>query len=92
MSNNFIFTNNIKTMSRSELYREAKVQAQELGHDVGTLRARWRGSTTDYWRIQVQGYRRNIRNRTNNYNRALRVARELRENLSIPNRLNGSSN
>ena len=92
MRNNFIFTNNIKTMSRSELYREAKVQAQELGYDVETLRARWRGSTTAYWRTQVQGYMRNIRNRTNNYNRALRVARELRENLSIPNRLNGSSN
>ena len=78
-------------MSRLELYREAKLQAQELGI---RLPKRWneRGSTTDYWRRQVQKNNRNIRNRRNNYNRALRVARELRENLQIPNELTGTSN
>ena len=50
-------------MSRAELYRQAKNQAQELGYDVGELRRRWRGSTTQFWRNQVNIYERNIRNR-----------------------------
>jgi len=79
-------------MSRSELYQQAKIQAQELGIPLADLKSRWRGSSTEDWREQNKVYSRDIKNRKNNYNRALRVARELREELSLPNRLSGSSN
>lgn len=77
-------------MSRSELYQTALNLANDLGIDTEPLRRNWRRSTSEYWRQTVSGYRRNIRNRDNNFNRALRLSRELRIPLSVPAATSGT--
>jgi len=86
-----IFPNYIE-MNKSTAYRNAKTLATELGFPLATERALWRGSTTQFWRNRLNTYQRNIRNRNNNYDRALRVSREIREPLRIPNRRTGTTN
>ena len=77
-------------MSRSELYQTALNLANDLGYDTEPLRRNWRRSTSEYWRNEISGYRRNIRNRDNNFNRALRLSRELRIPLNYPAATNGT--
>ena len=80
----------IINMSRSELYRTALNLANDLGVDDGPLRGQWRRSTSEYWRNIITDYRRNIRNRDNNFNRALRLSRELRIPLNYPAATSGT--
>lgn len=91
MENNYLGYN-INGMNRNQLYQTAKNLATELGYDLTPLRQQWRRSTREYWENEVNAYQRNIRNRTNNYNRALRVSRENREPLQLLNILTGTSN
>lgn len=81
MENNYLHYN-INIMNRNELYRQAKNLATDLGYDLQPLRQAYRRSTTDYWQTEVRNYQRNIRNRNNTYNRALRISRENREPLA----------
>lgn len=79
-------------MSRQELYNEAKRLSLEIGENQNNLRARWRTSNKEYWNEQVIRLRRNIRNRLNNYNRAIQISNEIDEPLQRPLLLTGSSN
>lgn len=88
---NIIYMYNINTMSRSENYREAKRLASNLGIPLQRLRGEWRSSTNQFWRTRINNYQREIRYRNANYNRALRISRENREPLRIPNILNGTN-
>lgn len=82
---------NIK-MSRQELYNETKRLTLEIGENQANLRARWRTSNKEYWNEQIIRLRRNIRNRLNNYNRAIQISNEIDEPLQRPLLLTGSSN
>ena len=62
-------------MNRNQLYAEAKRKAQELGYDLAPIRSLYRTSTSQVWKKQINKYNRNIKNRQNNYNRALRITR-----------------
>ena len=79
-------------MSKAELYDLAKNLARELGFDEAPLRRLWRGSTRDFWRGRVETYRRDIRNRAGNRERALELSRRYNEPLQRPERIQGSSN
>lgn len=79
-------------MSRHQLYRQAKLLAQELGIDEAILRGQWRRSNTEYWRTRVKQYKRNIRNRNKNFNRALKLSRELIQPLRYPPIQAGTTN
>lgn len=81
MENNYLYYN-INSMSRNELYRTAQNLATDLGYNLQPLRQAYRRSTTAYWQTEVRNYQRNIRNRNNTYNRALRISRENREPLA----------
>ena len=70
-------------MNRNQLYAEAKRKAQELGYDLAPIRSLYRTSTSQVWKKQINKYNRNIKNRQNNYNRALRISREIREPLQL---------
>jgi hypothetical protein len=78
---NILYRYNINMSNRGQLYRQAQKLATELGYDLTTLRERWRQSTSNYWRNEIQNYQRNIRNRDRRYNLALRISRENREPL-----------
>lgn len=78
---NILYIYNINGMNRGQLYRQAQNLATELGYDLTPLRQQWRGSTSNYWRNEIQAYQRNIRNRDRRYNVALRISRENREPL-----------
>jgi hypothetical protein len=80
---NILYRYNINMSNRGQLYRQAQKLATELGYDLTTLRERWRQSTSNYWRNEIQNYQRNIRNRDRRYNLALRISRENREPLQI---------
>ena len=79
-------------MSRATFYNQAKSLAREQGFDEAPLRAQWRGTTTDFWRNKVNEYQRNIQKRSNNFNKALRISRELQLSVNRPLQLTGSSN
>ena len=81
MENNSLYYN-INSMSRNELYRTAKNLATDLGYNLQPLSQAYRRSTTAYWQTEIRNYQRNIRNRNNTYNRALRISRENREPLA----------
>lgn len=80
MENN-LYRYNINMSNRSQLYRQARKLATELGYDLTPLRERWRQSTSNYWRNEIKNYKRNIRNRDRRFNLALRISRENMEPL-----------
>jgi hypothetical protein len=79
-------------MNRNQLYAEVKRQAQELGYDLAPIRSLYRTSTAQLWRNRINSYAKNMRNRNNNYNRALRVSREIREPLQLSPITRGTDN
>jgi hypothetical protein len=79
-------------MSKLQSYRAVKNLATELGLNLAPIRAQWRNSTSQYWRNRLSNLQREVRNRNNNYNRALRISRELREPLQTTNVLRGTDN
>lgn len=88
---NILYNYNINIMNRNQLYARAKNLATELGENLQQVRALWRNSTANFWRNRNRQYEREIRYRDRNYNRALRVSREIQEPLSIPNALSGTN-
>ena len=77
-------------MYRNELYAIAKNLANELGKNIQQLKALWRTSTSIFWINQNKQYKKEIRLRGRKYNMALKLSRELKEPLSIPNVLTGT--
>lgn len=90
MENNFIPYN--INMSRVELYNEAKRLTLEIGENQVAVRRRWRTGDRNYWATEVVRLQRNVRNRLNNYNRAIQISNENDEPLQRGRRLTGSSN
>ena len=81
---------NIYTMDIYTAYATTKTLAEELGVNIASIQAKWRGSTTQYWRQQVKRYRKNIKTRNTRFNRALKLSRETGVPLSIPTNTKGT--
>ena len=79
-------------MSKVIYYNQAKALSSELGFDVSALKSRWRNSNKAFWEAKVKLYKKDIKNRRNNYNRTLQVSKKFNQPLRIPNRLSGTSN
>jgi hypothetical protein len=71
-------------------YETSKTLAEELGLDLSPIKAKWRGSTTNYWRQQVKRYSKNIKLRNTRFNRALKLSRETGVPLSLPPNTRGT--
>ena len=67
--------------------------ADDLSNELGLKRVgKWTGTTSDYWGRQVTKLQRNIKNRKNNFERAVRLSDESRVPLKIPKVIHGTSN
>ena len=67
--------------------------AGELSDDLGLKRVgKWAGTTTLFWKSQVDKLERNKKNRANNYARAIRLSDENRVEIKIPKIIFGTSN
>ena len=67
--------------------------ADDLSNELGLKRVgKWTGTTSDYWDKQVTKLQRNIKNRKNNFERAVRLSDESRVPLKIPKVIHGTSN
>ena len=75
-------------MKRHELYNQAKNFASELGENIQQLRALWRTSTSEFWKNQIKKFEKQIHSRDRIYNKTLKLAREIKEPLSVPNVVN----
>lgn len=90
MENNYLYYN-INRMNRQTAYRTTLNLSTELGINLAPVRQQWRNRNTEYWRDEVIRLTREVRNRDNNYNQALRLSRELREPLQLPNIARGTN-
>jgi hypothetical protein len=63
-------------MTKASAYQESKKLSKELGVPLGGV---WRGTTKKFWEDRANFLRRNFKKRNNQYNIALKKARENRE-------------
>lgn len=90
MENNYLLYN-INRMNRQDAYRQTLNISEELGINLIPIRRQYRTQNTEFWRNEIIRLTREVRNRDNNYNQALRLSRQLREPLQLPNNTRGTN-
>jgi len=91
--NNIVIDKQIhmSNFTKKEAFQVTLKLATSLGESKTTIRSQWIGSTKAYWNRQIKKYRKKVRNRQNNYEKAIDFSTEHGESLSILNRLEGTS-
>jgi len=90
MPNNYL-CHNIGEMENQIAYESVLNKSRELGLDLEPIISRRDTSTTQRWNNEIKKLDKQIKNRNNNYNVAIQLARDYREPLIIPNRLTGTN-
>lgn len=70
-------------MSRANYYAQVKQSAQDLNYDIKKITSKYRNSTRQFWINKLTQLNRQITDRDNKYNEALKLSRELRTPIKI---------